>query len=636
VEQLRIEPKSKEREMRVHRLLPGVVAFAALLLVTGKLKAANIPHHDIRELVFQADTVIVGELFECSYPKDGTGEPVKIKVREVLRSSQVRIGDVVHVYGLSDNHLEMPFELRHGKKHEYAPFDKGLLFLEKPKNETKESTYYLVCSGVRCLVRDGTILSPYQFNSPGPAYLVPVSHPAVKAFFSPPQEELDWQSLLARTRAEIAAKDEAVKLQEITDPARRNRAIFKWFEQRLKRGQGIGEDKGRDWNSLENQLLYWILNSCIPEDCWKAVKLWANMNSDAASTPHFEKPSFGCPEGRDLLLRVALDGSQPDADRERALMILDLQRTVWPEADKEMPHIAGLDKEEQSSLIDSLIPLLRDERATIRQYAADAILCASSTKRGAPAELETKRGLSALADAYKVEREGAVCASLAEAILIIGGGKYWEDLSGNPLGILVEFRDFCRHNNGVEFSVCFLYGPSATYEVSTLVLEKTQNSQRVVDRCEWELGLHMISGSNDDASGFIGSAAALHIDYANLSPGKWRLTARGTVDKDGMVLNWTSVPATFTVPKLEEEGEEPANDSTSEFPIEVKQEKKKPTQVAQKRIQSVKKAIPSQAPVIEKKEPADDSNWFPVFLLIVVCIAAGAVIATVVIRRRRT
>jgi len=346
------------------------------------------------------------------------------------------------------------------------------------------------------------------------------------------------------------------QIREIVDPQDRNLAIFKWINEnpsKLYESDSKNSKQLKNCNELGVELFQLIINSCIPKDCWNALLLFKKIFPESERYPSFDKPCFGSKEGRYLLLEIALDDNKSLEERKTALCGLDDENTYWPVIEDNSPsHIQGLDKNEQSEIIGSLILLLNSDIPVIRQYAVDAILRASCAERGAPVELDTKEALPILATLYKVEHEGIVMNSLAESIIAIGGYEFWEDLSGNPLGVVVMLKEDSwleKRDDGVCLNLYFHYGPCGWFKGSKMILEKLDNNINIIERNLWDYNFEVGHGSTENSIGFLGSSCSCFISYSVLSPGNWRISVSGTVETDDGFYNWNSVPYTIIVPE---------------------------------------------------------------------------------------
>src|SRR6185437_12939868 len=174
----------------------------------------------------------------------------------------------------------------------------------------------------------------------------------------------------------------------------------------------------------------WILDTYEPADCWSAVKLYAELNGGAV--PPLHEPAFGTRAGRALLLRIATANDVLEGDRLRALTLLSHNYTLWAGPPQRLPKVQSLEAKEQTDLLDRLIPLLTASSAPLRAAAALAIRRASHPEVISGEHKESQRALPALRKAYRAEPPGDARDELAEAVCVVGGGKLWQELTGNP------------------------------------------------------------------------------------------------------------------------------------------------------------------------------------------------------------
>ena len=83
-------------------------------------------------------------------------------------------------------------------------------------------------------------------------------------FVLKPDREGTWDSMLEKVRMDLPEIARVRAPGEIADRAQRNKVAFAWIERH--RGEfGCG------WVSLESRVFEWIMESCIPKDCWRAT-----------------------------------------------------------------------------------------------------------------------------------------------------------------------------------------------------------------------------------------------------------------------------------------------------------------------------------------------------------------------------
>jgi hypothetical protein len=355
--------------------------------------------------------------------------------------------------------------------------------------------------------------------------------------------------MIEKVRADLKTIEKVMKLKDIKDASERNKALFNWLEanrDELGGGFSVGAKNADRWHSLEEEIFKLIMESQIPKDCWRAVKLYDEIHHKPRQRCPGERVyPFGSKEGRKLLRGIILDSKQSTWDRTRALQWLYC--SLWPRSGSKPDTHPFLDKEEQSAIIKELIPLLKVQNEGLREAAVRAILYASDPP-GAPLreKLETKQALEAFTDAYESESPGKVRDLLAEAIVVVGKEEYYQKLTGNPRGILVTLNCWEREKTKLGISLDMKHGREKTYECPTLILEKL-DKQGIVSETR-EMAFPTSRRDMPWGKGVNPSNIAGFVPYSQLSPGEWRVTVKGTSNNGKSTVKWTSEPKTVVIP----------------------------------------------------------------------------------------
>ena len=535
------------RLSRAPRRRAAASALAALLIAAVACLAEDLPTLSLRELVIQAASVVVAEpldpLDAAAPARRGAADrTVRFRVLAVLKGTELRAKDVVAVRGLSLHRFARPaWAQPQGGKGKPPEVVKALLFLRPRTRDEKGRERRLVISGLRCLTKGGEVLRPEQFSNPGPYFMAPV-------------KDATWADVLARVRADETAIGAVTALKAIGEPRKRNEAILQWIAaHRDEFGGGFfARAKQKGWGSLESGVFEWIMASCIPEDCWRATTLYIELHPGAATAPT-QKPSFGSPEGRKLLLSIVRDAERPLAHRVSALSYLGGFRTLWPHGGRNLPHVRRLDAPEQTALLDALIPLLRAREPKLREPAVAAVRRASNAGGVGPDALKTARALPALVAAYKAEAPSRLRDRLALAIRRIGGPAHWQTLTGNPAGILVHLYGFDEHKGNISFFLDIEETYEFVYECPTLVLERLDGRGKAAERKTMPLPVAYLPQPWSKGWDVHRSNIQVRFPWAGLARGTWRVTVQGTTGKD-RAKRWTSEPRAFTVPPARPKG----------------------------------------------------------------------------------
>jgi hypothetical protein len=520
-----------------------LIAIGTLLVASswpGVVRAEGLPRLTLRELVIRGDLIVVAQPLDPPYLTDGATaaqaeEPVRFEVLDVLKGSAAKPGDTIRVRGMALYRLGEPRFRGGDRAQAEAPeIEKGLLSL-RVRDNGGETEYSLLASGARYLTKGKEVLYPVQFWTPGEYYLIP-------------EKDTDWTSLLQTVRDDAAVVEHVMALRRIEDPSQRNRALMQWIRAHHNDPCGGLSLGSRDtgWGSLQIDALGWIMDSCIPVDCWDAIKLAMEIYPGAHSVPDSNAPSFGSRAGRELLLSIAMDERAPLDDRVIAFEHLGWRSTLWPHARRDVLRLERLDQKQQSDLIEEMTPLLGAEEPRIRAAVIRIIYTASHPADGALTEFETKQALPDLVSAYKAEPPGTTRDLLARAVREIGGEDNWRELTGNPRGILVLLNGFDLCNHDVTFWLDMECAYETVYECPQLVLERLDDEGGVAERKETPLPFtYMPKPWSEGWDGAHAGSIDVRFSCAELAPGTWRVTVKGTAGQGDDQVAWISEPRTF-------------------------------------------------------------------------------------------
>jgi hypothetical protein len=291
------------------------------------------------------------------------------------------------------------------------------------------------------------------------------------------------------------------------------------------------------WGNLEQDVFQWVLAAGGSEECWAAVRLYAELNHGAA--PPLRSPAFARPDGRELLLGVAASEAGLEGDRLRALALLADRQTLWSES-------APLTGKEQTELIDRLVPLLKSKRPPVRAAAARALHAASAPRDGALHQRETRRALAALVAAYRAEPPGQARDDLSAAVHGIGGADLWRELTGNPHGLFARLHDYGYRDGRLSFFLQLDAAGLSVYESPTFVLERLDGGKVADTKTELLPVTNLPRSWNDGWAGTPYLLADVPLP-PGLKPGSWRITVRGTAGRGKDKVKWASEPRSFAV-----------------------------------------------------------------------------------------
>jgi len=423
-------------------------AVVAILVINHTAKSAWRGTFSLRDSMLQATAIVVIE------PVSPDSDDAAFKVVQVISGTEIKVGDILS--GKSDlNSSRLAwFRMTDADRALVQQSAKVLLFLRRVSTSSEfrdgwvvnfhfEPLWYgsseasqsheakmqleaktqgdlgLALGGIRVLTRDGQVLRPGILGYTTGRTLLPV-------------RDANWEQLLASIVADTTALERLKTIKGIQKPDQRSTAMLRWardhdvllmdgpwaeFTEALSQPapqDGLGLPKRGGWNGLGHQVFAWILGARVPSDCWQAIKLYQEVpprpGSSDPKLPRNRTP-FSSPEGRRFLLAMASDAKKSIADRILALDYMCFN--VWPE-DPEI-NIKAPTAQEQTWLIDQLVPLLRSPAAELRARSAHAI-SRLSVPDWKPGRSRTQRALPALLEAYLQETRGAARDALAGAI----------------------------------------------------------------------------------------------------------------------------------------------------------------------------------------------------------------------------
>jgi hypothetical protein len=504
----------------------AILTLIFLLIPLASIEARPLPTRSVRELVLHAETIVVAE-----HAEENTPAP-RFKVREVLRGSGIKPGDTLSIDpGLHNLQIHEPMQ-RLLDGHNLPVVEQALLFFGPKRGPRFEP----IASGLRFWTRDHSLLVPVQADNSS-------------NYVMQERRDVNWAELVRQTRADAEAVNDLFARKKLRPSGRRNRALLEWIEcHRHEFGAPTTaehpEKTAQGWGDLEMQVFQWVLDSGEPSGCWSAVKLYAELNR--GGVPPLHVPAFGSRAGRALLLRVATANDALEGDRLRALTLLGHPLTLWAAPLQRLPQVQFLDAKEQADLLDRLTPLLTSPSAPLRAAAARTIRRASQPDVLADEHPKSQRALPALVKAFRLEYPGEPRDEIAEAICVLGDAKDWQELTGNPPGMVVLQRDLDRRKDHVHFWLNLRPCGQVVYEQPTLLLERINQSQAAMETKR--LPLPVVNLSKPWGEGWDGDAVLLvEFSVKDLKPGSWRVSVQGTAGKDKDKRKWIAEPKTFVI-----------------------------------------------------------------------------------------
>ena len=501
------------------------VAVAVAATLGTAVRAENLPTLSIRYMTIEADVIVVGAPVVA---QDGALSS-KYKVTRVLKGPESLVGREVTLRDEGLYSLPSPSWLSGDEGVEPTPrITRALLFLRVPGDDEIQNGYRTVLSGIRALTEKGSVLVPQQFMNPGPQYLLPMKGET-------------WDAMLAQVVEDSPKIAQILRLGDIVDRGKRNQVIFTWIqEHRDEFGGGYFGTQGKGWASLEQKLFDWIMESCIPEDCWRAIQLSSALGTD----PQRSHPSFCSKEGRALLMAKVLDRSLPDELRLRALRELGAGSTFWYAHRSQYPRTLVVTRDEQETIIDHILPILTHKEPSWRAASARCLMSVSWPYDANFEEMTSKRAIPDFVTLYKSERSTEVRNIAVQAIRRIETESSWQKLSGNPEGIVVFLRFAGINGDVLKFDLDLEHTRAKITEIPVFrfqelreggsavpprVVEPTVSYPEDLFRRGWE-----------DWQGMI----IMTIPAAQVNAGLWRVSAEGRLGGH----TWRSEPVEVTIP----------------------------------------------------------------------------------------
>lgn len=493
-------------EMRFH----GTTLLAFLSAFVMVVRAEILPTMSLRYMAIEAEVIVIGHPVAA----EAGILPMRYRVDEVLKGPAPLASQEIMVK--NEGSFDPTLTPRPWADKNAVPVirvEKALLFLTLPTQDGEDKGFGTVPSGIRALSDDGRMLVPSQFKNPGPQYLVPAS-------------DQKWETMLARVTDDLPKIASIRELEKIKDPGKRNQAVLEWIESHKDEfGGGFFDNDTKGWASLEPQLFGWVMESCIPVDCWRALKLSQQLNT----RPEGFHPSFSSKTGRQLLLDKVFDGGLPEAMRLLALQEFG-GSTFWYSHTSEYPSVQVVTRDEQAAVIDKVLPLLQSGQESWRVAAVRCLRAASWPNDANYSKMNTQRALPQLVEQYRRERSAQVLEELADTIRRVGDEAFWQNLTGNPRGIVVLLgsdevtKDRLRFNLNLEHTKAkIIEAPRFMFRL----LDAEGNSVRTRE-------FDGVVGYPEDCfiKGWEDTQGSITMTVANpeLESGIWRVTVQGRID----------------------------------------------------------------------------------------------------------
>lgn len=498
----------------------------------------------VRDWAIRTDACVL------AVPDERSITPRCFKVVHVLRGEGIKPGDSIRFEGalefkisIFDEYVSSGCKPRLVNHEEVGEVEKALIFLG-PNHGTRAQPRFLRSESIICFgLQQRRVLIPPSLDC---GYYVLESEPYAH-----------WNDLVDQARLQSAEVNDLYARKNIRQIERRNWALLDWVERHRndfdRYASGSWRDRPKGWGHLEGAIFQWVMESDDPPTSWSAIKLYAELNH--GELPALLGPTFGFPKGRSLLLKIATASNVLEGHRVRALKLLSHPQTLWATSSKEHPLANSLQAEEQKDLIDQLTPLLTAQTAPLRGAAALALRCICYPEEEKRKTMRTKPALPTLVKAYRSETPGDARNELAKAVCFIGGPEHWQKLTGNPSTLLITLDQITQSQTYVQLFLNFWWRGSITCESTTLLAERLEGGNRVVEtkRFPFRMTHDKLSRWSEEQS-----RMSMYLPEKNLRPGTWRLRVCGTVGKGKDKQSWMGEPSVFDVkPFATSDGENP-------------------------------------------------------------------------------
>ena len=503
-------------------LLFAVFSLCQLVAAPALVRSEVVP---LRKLCIESPLIVVATPIDPLVP-------TKFRVTRVLRATgkaRLGVGATVAPTGLDPARVRTSGELDpETKKAVPRAIEQALLFLE-PGADGK--SWKVRPYGFRFCAADGKLLAPMDETN------------------TPALSTARWAILMRRVQEDVVT---LAKLDDLRHgggrTSRRVAGLLAWVE--ANRGDFATVSAGTDeaptgWDRLQIDVFDWVFGLAGPEDAWKAVRLYAELNGGEA--PQLQSPTFSTPEGRAVLVREIRDTKRLSADRVRAACLLSQPITAWPGIDEQRLGAKRLDAKEQETTLDQLAALLPEKDDALRTELAKTIARLSDPE-GSPARRST-RALAALVAVYKDTQPGVPRDELALAICRLAPPTQWKDLTSNPPGVCAVLGEVERANNKLTFWLTLRSGGGTVHEAPTLIVERLGIFGFVAETKRTPFAV--VNLDKGWAAGWTGAdTLAAQVDLGNfIKPSTlYRVRVEGFVGKGKDRQKWLSEPQKFAVP----------------------------------------------------------------------------------------
>lgn len=502
------------------------IAFFLLALLPPCARAEELLSFSTIDLVVQARYVVEVRPLRITWI-DAYNHYGLFEVLQTLKGAPDELKDTIRV------HLDYTYDWTDND----TDGCKALLFLLPREQQTPSQGYYPVSSGIRLLRKNGQIYGLIQSENPGPfRFCRATDYPS-------------WDSLLTRTRGHVE-RERAVRTLLRTEPFyERNALIFNWIKQHI---HWFTPFPGFSWEQDDLGMLRWdlfnsIINSGIPADAWKAIRLFHELYPEEQymipdGQPLFSneqvEPPFARPDGVLFLLDILADTARTLFERQQA------QRHLSDALQTDPPGWAPYNRQAVRRIIGATLPYLKPGSAQ-RHAAFWALSGMASPTAPSVKRLLKKRLFPALEAIYRVEAQGELQNALGVYLATRLPEKAWQALSGNPAGlcIVLQEQSFDTAHGVLRFRFRYAHGQEPMCSVPDLFLESASGEKRT-------LPLNKLSPACNLCGPRRTFEQFMEIPLPGLASGRWRMYCRGAAGP-AQEYSWQSNTLEWELPEKE-------------------------------------------------------------------------------------
>ncbi len=371
-------------------------------------------------------------------------------------------------------------------------------------------------------------------------------------FYEPASTKAQWDEFINRIINIKSRVDSVFRLNQLTTPKKRNKALFKWLEEN-KNEFNIrclpNEDCG--WGFLHFTVLEWIVEREIIQDTWRASQVYREIQckgetnyEDCASIYGISEDStFLSMGGIEFLLDKSLNKNLSIIERRQALAFLsNAVRFIYFRNNSIITNFSDTEYQakKQSELLDLVMPLMYDEE--LEFYAFRVISKLSNPMDGNLSHRINLKKLPELVLIYqKLQfKPSKLRDDLSYFLAFNSTREEWKEISSNDQRILMNLYHvyYDTLNQRINFNINYNFGTGKIHSIPKVKFEKIENGNITDFKIlNIENNLHL------PLENWRG-ATEIKVEISNLANGTWRFHAFGSAGDVGQY-SWGSEGGTF-------------------------------------------------------------------------------------------